>query len=340
MKLTIHAGLHKTGSSSIQVFCDVQKRCLSDAHIYYPTDLCLNGAHHPLAWLLRDRNSDEIASFLDKCLVECEQRGLSQVLVSSEDFEYVDSSGLALLRDCADRFGIDLSAIIYIRPQSDLVVSQYSQQVREGCCFDSLDTFFVDSIKHARFLRVESILDLFSSAFDSSLDVVFYYDSNGVPVNAVRDIAGRLGISNIEGYTDPGSYGFNPKLSRLQLDLIRRIVHEFQPLQALDGYEKSQVLYHFIEAYEWPAFVLRSPKLALTSEQVAFCKVHYSEENARISRKYLGAPDVIERWYSAALSLNVSGCNAPLPSLADLADLGGVVDSARSSLLDLLEVQG
>lgn len=64
MRFTIHAGLHKTGSTSIQVFCDIQEACLSAKKVFYPEDLRIDGAHHIFVKYLVEGQFDIISKYL------------------------------------------------------------------------------------------------------------------------------------------------------------------------------------------------------------------------------------------------------------------------------------
>ena len=293
MKLTIHAGLHKTGSSSIQVFFDNQQDCIEEAKIYYPKDLYLNGAHHPFACAAKQGDKDTIYHQIQEWVRECSQRELDTIFVSSEDFEYLDTADIKLVKEYAEELGLEVNVIIYIRPQSDLIVSQYSQQVREGFCLESFHDFFD--------LQIELILDRYSSIFGKSLIVRSYYDSNFRPVNSVADIALILGITEIDRYTDPKSYTFNTRLSLLQLDFIRQLTKQSSELLSMNQEIRAQVLYHFIETYSWPEKLLDANKICLSARQLLTCNEHFLQENKRISEKYLSNPLAIEQWYENCL---------------------------------------
>lgn len=301
MKLTIHAGLHKTGSSSVQVFFNVQRTCIEKSGIYYPKSLCVDGAHHPFAWAVARGDKDIICLHLREWVQTCCERGLNRIFVSSEDLEYLDAEGVKLIKQCAENNNLQIDSIIYIRPQAELVSSQYSQQVREGTYLGTLQEFFEAAIQQAEFLQIERILENYSSVLGSSLMVRFYYDCNHTAINSIVDISQAMCIAGVESYTDPSTYSYNRKLTYEQLTLLRELVKGSPQLQLMNQRLRAKILYNFIESYSWPIDCLAGSKVSLSIEQLAFCKEHFARENKRISEKYLCNPSAIDEWYSNAL---------------------------------------
>lgn len=306
MRLTLHAGLHKTGSSSIQVFCSHHQQCLQASRCFYPDELNLNGAHHIFASALAEGNLDLLQRYIHGWHAQCEGLGCENIIVSSEDLEYATSDQLFRLRSLTGEAGIQLRGIIYIRPQSDLVTSQYSQQVREGFCIQSFDEYLHEALRDADYLKMESILDTFRAALGDGLEVAFYYDDSFAPINVVRDFARRMNIANVNSYTDPGTYAFNPRLNCAQLEFLRQIVSSLPLLNDLSQYEKSQVLYEFIEGYQWPASMLGSPKLELSAEELTHFFYVFQGENTRISNKYMSSSNALNKWYQYSIKSRAS----------------------------------
>ncbi len=269
---------------------------------FYPNSLILNGAHHPFASCLEDQNFELLEQHLVSWLSECGRYDAENIIISTENLEYAKPDQLLKLKTLADRYFVELNAIIYIRPQSDLLISQYSQQVREGAYLGSLDSFISESILYADYLKIGAILDSFSNAMESRLQAVFYYNHDGSPINVVEDFASRLRIVNLLKYTDSSTYSFNQRLSYAQLEFIKEIVQSCPELVKLPQYDRSQVLYTFIEQYAWPDFLEKSKKIELPREIIEMIYCQYKDENARISGAYLESPAAINQWYQRKLS--------------------------------------
>ena len=302
MKLILHAGLHKTGSSSIQVFCHNQKECLQSSNYFYPDSLILGGAHHPFAACLAEHNFELLEGHITSWISECDQRDLNNIIVSTEDLEYATYDQLLKLRMLLERYSIELNAIIYIRPQSDLVLSQYSQQVREGAYSQSLNTFVAQSIRYADYLQIGAILDIFLRATEGRLEVGFYYDDFHSSINVIDDFAARLRISNVLKYTDSSTYKFNPRLSYIQLEFIKRVVKSNPELTKVSQYDRSQILYKFIQEYNWPEFLANSPKIELSREHIKRIYCQFKDENTKIGSRYLSGAESINKWYEQAIA--------------------------------------
>jgi hypothetical protein len=232
---------------------------------------------------------------------------------------------------------MDLKGIIYIRPQAELVISQYSQQVREGFCIQPFDEFMQDALLQADFLRLELIIDRFATALGNGLEVVFYYSASHLSINAVDDFISRMNIYNVNSYTDSSTYSFNPKLNYGQLEFIRKIVSRLPEINDLSQRVKSQVLYKFIEDYQWPDSLLRSKKLELSPQELSHFMHLFYEENCRISDKYLSSSDLLNNWYRNAIEIKSSFQSTP--SLQDHFILSGheeLAHQAKDMILDII----
>ncbi len=90
IRLAIHAGPHKTGSTSIQAALDASRDLLASHGVLYPQSLPAARwpAQHADAWLLlRDRRRKrEFHAWLAGCHDQARQRNCETVLLSSENF--------------------------------------------------------------------------------------------------------------------------------------------------------------------------------------------------------------------------------------------------------------
>lgn len=235
---------------------------------------------------------------------------MNHIVVSSEDFEYVNSQRLSELILLTDQLSLETSAIIYIRPQAELITSQYSQQVREGAYIKDFQVFLKASLEHGEYIKLEKIIEGFYDALRGRISVIFYYNELLNPINSVIDFSGRIGIDNISDYTDPDTYQFNSKLSTGQLMLIRMLVAQTPELKQFSQYEKSQLLFSFHEKFDWPDALITSPKLSLTIEQLIECEDFFCEENKRLASKYFDDIDLMALWYQKAKNdLKLDGIN-------------------------------
>ncbi|MFD2858417.1 hypothetical protein ACFSZS_31685 [Seohaeicola zhoushanensis] len=129
--LHIHIGSHKTATTTLQNTFAVSSDLLEHAGVLYPATGRKFQAHHPLAWQLRDTaqsgTSLEDLGDWPATLQEIDASSASQVIISSEDFEWLqDLSRLELLKD---RY--DVRVLFYIRSPERYLESYYNQLVKD-----------------------------------------------------------------------------------------------------------------------------------------------------------------------------------------------------------------
>ena len=83
MKLHIHAGLHKTATSSFQLFCDKNRKQLTELGLLYPKFRFWQ--HGELAWWLQQGREDDVRDHL--LSIRRNNHGCHSCLLSGEDFE-------------------------------------------------------------------------------------------------------------------------------------------------------------------------------------------------------------------------------------------------------------
>ena len=145
-KVFLHAGLHKTGTTAIQLVLSSNRTNLVEQNFYYPSSGIpgnLHG-HHNIAWQLsRDRRFRPEYGGVPGLFKEIEDAGASQIILSSEDFE---SSLLHFRRfdgiiDYFSNRGAKVFFVIYLRRQADYLKSIYSELLKHGLG-DEFNAFF------------------------------------------------------------------------------------------------------------------------------------------------------------------------------------------------------
>ncbi len=127
--IVLHIGLHKTGSTLIQNFCTANRDRLQHQGFIYPETPTRWGGHHLFAWSFNignphyepaDGTSDELAAAMFT-----EMAGASNLLISTEDFEFVNPHEIKrILGDHTYR------VICYLRRQDTYLESEYAQHIR------------------------------------------------------------------------------------------------------------------------------------------------------------------------------------------------------------------
>jgi hypothetical protein len=133
MALLIHAGIHRTGSTSLQRFLADNRAALKARGVAYPGE---ERNHQGLAWALKrgESGAREVLALVEAALVETapvetapvETGGAARVVLSGEDFAI--HTDLGWLREVAARH--DTRAVFYLRRQDHWVMSWYNQHVK------------------------------------------------------------------------------------------------------------------------------------------------------------------------------------------------------------------
>ncbi len=118
MALLIHAGIHRTGSTSLQQFLAANRAALAARGVAYPGE-AVN--HQALAWALKRGESGA-----REVLALVEAAGAARVVLSGEDFAI--HTDLGWLREVAARH--DTRAVFYLRRQDHWLMSWYNQHVK------------------------------------------------------------------------------------------------------------------------------------------------------------------------------------------------------------------
>lgn len=144
-RVYIHAGLHKTGTSSIQVELTRARHLLEQRDFLYPVAGMPAWApygHHLLPWSLvesqelipsvsghhpGDFQDDDREAIWAELRREIERSDLSNVILSSEEFDILDRAALHRLAARLD--GFDIVPILFLRNLGDLVESGYRTAV-------------------------------------------------------------------------------------------------------------------------------------------------------------------------------------------------------------------
>lgn len=119
MKILIHAGIHRTGTSSLQRFLQQNREILARHKIAYPgTEI----HHQKTAWALKRNPSDY--KVINQLL---ENHGDSKLcILSGEDF--CIHTDLSWLAELASKH--DVHALFYLRRQDHWVMSWYNQHIK------------------------------------------------------------------------------------------------------------------------------------------------------------------------------------------------------------------
>lgn len=137
MKLFIHAGLHKTGTSSFQSICSQNRTRLARFGIHYP---CVDQRidHNTVMHKMQAKGPQSMTILLRKIL-EATPGNCNFVLLSGEDFEncIIDTESANAVEKCALEAGYhSIEWGIVYRDVSSYVASIYAQISQQSCILD------------------------------------------------------------------------------------------------------------------------------------------------------------------------------------------------------------
>jgi hypothetical protein len=132
-RLVLHVGLHKTGTSYLQLWLYRNRERLKASGVAYP-DFYLkmpNANHHKLADAIKSRGLDlkQAAKELDVASLDNEA-----VILSSETFSSLFHRGRQDAQEFKEAFSMffSISIVIYLRRQDEMLESSYAEIVKTG----------------------------------------------------------------------------------------------------------------------------------------------------------------------------------------------------------------
>jgi hypothetical protein len=133
--LLLHAGTHKTATTSLQAMFAEQSADLEQQGLYYPRAGRYLSGHHNAVWgLYGDRRFDAAAGDLDDVVAEMAGRPAGPTLISSEDLEYLHRrpEQLCHLRDRFLGAGYEPHVVLFLREPVSYFESLYLEMRHHG----------------------------------------------------------------------------------------------------------------------------------------------------------------------------------------------------------------
>jgi len=159
MKLVIHPGWYKTGTSAVQSFFSSNYEQLIERKILYPkSGRFIDNAHHGLALSYQERTgitpdiktSEEILSSISKEILDSK----TEIVIVSSELSPVYLAHKSFCRFVkAHNFSVSL--LFTIRPQRDILISLYKEIFKsaQNNFTGSMADVFADNCKHLSFLK-------------------------------------------------------------------------------------------------------------------------------------------------------------------------------------------
>ena len=275
-KLILHIGRHKTGTSSLQRFLNINRDGLKSFGIYYPISGTAPIAHHYIARYFNRRANERFSEderekhtqAFRNLMHEVANRS-ETVLLSSEGFQNCNPKSLAR--------GIEADFVqifVYIREQVEYLISAYQQKVHATNYTGSLEEF-----SEGFLVNYDVFLRRWEEVFGkSNMKVRIYSRTTLKNSDIVSDFCQNIGIPDGSLLLRPEG-DQNPSIGGALLELKRRI-NSFLPAKHTD----AKLYRAFSElAANHANFRLRP---ALSPEKVTALRRTVSASNLRVFERY------------------------------------------------------
>jgi hypothetical protein len=229
MKLLLHIGTPKTGTTAIQRFLHRNQCALTEYGFHYATPHGSDNAND-VANALGIGDSRAVQTFFARQVKSARRRGADTILISAENF-YARNVLVAMQRQQVlpnalerDRMFVEtLRAVLpdeiatprivcYFRPPDRYAESLYNQHVKRGVIVGTFDQF-VSLIEQALFY--DTCMRSWADVFGQSNCVVRLYDT--VKTDVIGDFAAN--VLRIQGVTQ-FSHAYNQANERVSRDLL------------------------------------------------------------------------------------------------------------------------
>ncbi|ASJ71624.1 hypothetical protein [Granulosicoccus antarcticus] len=216
-KLILHAGRHKTGTTTLQKFLYKNPEILEKYGYQYPRYAINGDAHHELGAAL-NKHGKSVSDVQSKnCLVN-HSRGLNQEIDKNPELTPVLSS--ESLQQCdpetVKKFfcNFDIEVVLYIREETGYLLSAYAQRVQASNYTGSMSDFYKSTF--ARDYR--HFVISWSEVFGSSFSLKRYVRKDLINHDIVHDFV--TGVLRIPKDEIDSTYKHNDENPTLTADLL------------------------------------------------------------------------------------------------------------------------
>jgi hypothetical protein len=195
-KCLVHIGTHKTGTTSLQMLLHQHAAALAESNYLYPatgrsTSLF---AHHNIAWQINsDARFEREAGTLEELVREIAATK-HNVVISSEDlFTCLMQDTLKYLIDEILKCEVEVTIVVYLRNQIDIVRSAYLEHLRQGA--DLTFAGYLDGVLDAK-VSLADLLERASGTGPVKLIVRSFDES--IKTSFIDDFLALLGITKAD----------------------------------------------------------------------------------------------------------------------------------------------
>jgi hypothetical protein len=226
-RVFVHAGLHKTGTTTVQTFLSSASDRLREQGFLYPRTGAIGKAHFNIAWqLTRDRRFEKSRGTIEDLADEI--KGFNgDIILSCEDFEAIldQPQRFVPLRFHPAFANREFIVLVYVRNQNGYAESLYLQLLRHG--YGQEFSLFVEQVLRFRKFQFDEL----AFHFDYGQ---LYAQWLGCPwarfeVRNYHQLDGDSILTDFLGFLDPflSLRGSEKNLRCNERDTVRQSLHYF-----------------------------------------------------------------------------------------------------------------
>ena len=280
-RLVVHAGQHRTGSTSLQRSLSQGKAILKDHGVAYPTDFAPESGeyittsinHGEIFCAIRDK---KITATQLRDWLRSESARCPTIIISFEEFYTL--TDLSLFAELRNYYEIEV--IIYLRRQDDWLNSWYNVNISwpfDGSLRNISPRAFLDRNINSDWLKYFDVLERWSSALGEDRVHVRVHEKSQV-TDVVSDFLYVCGLSDVPV---PRRIRVNESFPVDQLMLLRS-------LQMMRFSEAERLRIHVALLEQMPSRHTTNVYPAKVREMIL---ARFTDQNAAVARKYLNRPD-------------------------------------------------
>lgn len=286
MKKTIylHIGLHKTGTSAIQLFLSRNRTVLKQKGVLFPGtrtacyDLSEELLNTSVSEILSDANSPS-----KKYLNEIQSSSSGTVILSSEGFIKLKKEQIEAFKNL---FPDDyrLKIIVYLRRQDDKLESHYNQNIRESKIRNQqrFSESFQLLLKNGYF-DFYTILIPWREVFGKENIIVRCYEKEQLPNGIYQDFLEAIGLKTDNAFQIPEDK-VNISMNWDLIEIIRLCNIRFGDQRRFQRFLVNILTKINLEYKE------NQQRLLSPQERMEIIG-HFAESNAKVAREYLRRED-------------------------------------------------
>ena len=298
MRIILHIGAWKTGSSAIQHFMATSREALAAHGVVMPADAAnALGRNRILKQL---RGTDEETAPLIAEVEALKAKGARTLVLSNEHYWPLDQAAIQQIGARLKLLSDNVEVVIYIRPQEDMWRSLHSQQakkfsVKSGAAIWGTDDY-VPPVFAERAVHYHKTMQIFADVFGQSAVSARLYDrSRFIGGDVVTDFLSYLGLDwtafEREDRDINRSVGWKGVAFAVWLaDDVHDVMQPRNADKPL-GHLYIRTVKRVAEMFDDENWIGRAADPLSTAEKAAI-RAHYDADNQRLFATYFDGKDV------------------------------------------------